>query len=51
MLPFLQKLATDEAIVFRNAYDKALQSAYPPLPDGSALMPFRRVFFILRIAG
>ena len=49
MRPFVEKMSPDEQEAFVSAYDKALASAYPLLPDGSALMPFRRVFFVLKV--
>ena len=49
MRPFLDKLTPAEAAAFTRAYDEALGSAYPLLPDGSALMPFRRMFFTLKV--
>ncbi len=45
MRPFLDKLTTDDANAFTNAYDAALTDAYPPLADGRVLFPFQRVFF------
>lgn len=45
--PVLAKLNETEARGFLSAYDAALGAAYPVLPDGAALMPFRRVFFTL----
>ncbi|SEN61036.1 trans-aconitate 2-methyltransferase [Pseudorhodobacter antarcticus] len=48
MRPFLARLDAEEAERFLTAYDAALGAAYPLLPDGAALMPFRRVFFILQ---
>ncbi|MGO4907240.1 methyltransferase domain-containing protein [Pseudorhodobacter sp. W20_MBD10_FR17] len=47
--PVLAKLNADETRAFLNAYDAALGAAYPLLPDGAALMPFRRVFFTLTV--
>ncbi|MEM9975386.1 MAG: methyltransferase domain-containing protein, partial [Pseudomonadota bacterium] len=47
MRPFLAKLATDELPAFCAAYDVALSEAYPLAADGSVLMPFRRLFFVL----
>jgi len=47
MRPFLSVVAPDEALAFTQAYDDALLRAYPLQSDGSALMPFRRVFFVL----
>jgi trans-aconitate 2-methyltransferase len=49
MRPFVEKLSAAEAEAYVSAYDKALASAYPVLPDGSVLMPFRRVFFVLKV--
>jgi len=49
MRPFLDKLTPAEAAAFTAAYDQALGAAYPVLPGGGVLMPFRRVFFILEI--
>jgi len=51
MRPFLDKLSADEAQAFTAAYDTALEAAYPLLPDGRALMPFRRAFFVLEMPG
>lgn len=50
MRPFLDKLTEAEAAAFTAAYDEALGAAYPLLPDGAALMPFRRLFFVVRRA-
>lgn len=47
MRPYLDRLTPAEADKFTAAYDAALEAAYPLLADGSALMPFRRVFFTL----
>ena len=49
MRPFVAQLSRSEVETFVSAYDKALASAYPVLADGSALMPFRRVFFVLKV--
>lgn len=49
MRPYLDKLTDAEAAAFLAAYDAALGAAYPLLPDGAALMPFRRVFFVLEV--
>ncbi len=48
MRPFLDKLSEQEAASFTTAYDEALGAAYPLLPDGAALMPFRRVFLVFK---
>lgn len=47
MRPFVKALAEDERRAFVAAYDAALATAYPALPDGRVLFPFTRVFFIL----
>jgi trans-aconitate 2-methyltransferase len=47
--PILAKLDAAEARAFLSAYDAALGAAYPVMPDGAALMPFRRVFFTLTV--
>jgi trans-aconitate 2-methyltransferase len=49
MRPFLERLDAAEAAAFAAAYDEALGAAYPLMPDGSALFPFRRCFFVLRV--
>jgi trans-aconitate 2-methyltransferase len=49
MRPVLDALTRTEAEAFVARYDAALYSAYPLLADGSALMPFRRVFFTLKV--
>lgn len=49
MRPFVEKMSPAEARAFASAYDLALTSAYPLLPDGSCLMPFRRSFFVLKV--
>lgn len=48
MRPFLDKLSASETEAFVAAYEEALAVAYPLLPDGGALFPFRRCFFTLR---
>lgn len=47
MRPFFHRLSIAEAVRFTAAYDKALALAYPPLPDGQVLFPFRRLFLVL----
>ena len=49
MRPYLARLDEDEVAAFLKAYDSALGAAYPLLPDGAALLPFRRVFFTLQV--
>lgn len=47
--PILATLDQAEAARFLAAYDAALAGPYPLLPDGSALMPFRRLFLVLAV--
>jgi trans-aconitate 2-methyltransferase len=49
MRPIVERLTRAEATSFCAAYDAALGAAYPLLPDGGALMPFRRLFFVLKV--
>ncbi|MBL4915861.1 methyltransferase domain-containing protein [Szabonella alba] len=49
MRPVAERLDAAELAQFLTAYDTALAAAYPILPDGGALMPFRRVFFVLEV--
>ena len=44
--PFLAPLDTVETEGFLKTYRAALVDAYPPLPDGSVLLPFPRLFFV-----
>jgi trans-aconitate 2-methyltransferase len=44
--PFLSPLDPTEAEAFLKVYRAALVDAYPPLPDGSVLLPFPRLFFV-----
>jgi trans-aconitate 2-methyltransferase len=44
--PFLAPLNAAETEGFLVAYRTALVAAYPPLPDGSVLLPFPRLFFV-----
>jgi trans-aconitate 2-methyltransferase len=48
--PILARLDAAEQARYLAAYDAALADAYPALPDGSVLFPFRRVFFVLQAA-
>ena len=48
MRPFLDRLDAAEAAHFTARYDAALAGAYPLLPDGGALFPFRRCFFVVQ---
>lgn len=49
MRPIAEKLTDGELPAYLDAYDHALAAAYPLRPDGSVLMPFRRVFFTLQV--
>lgn len=49
MRPFLDKLTPEEAAHFRAAYDRSLGAAYPLDAGGACLMPFRRLFFTLKV--
>lgn len=49
MRPFAEKLSAEELAAYAQAYDQALEAAYPRAADGSCLMPFRRVFFTLKV--
>ena len=46
--PFLDPLEADEQADFKAAYEHELQSAYPPLQDGSVLLAFPRIFIVAR---
>lgn len=49
MRPFLEKLSAAESAAFVHAYEAALAAAYPLLPDGGVLFPFRRCFFTVTV--
>ncbi|SOE00712.1 trans-aconitate 2-methyltransferase [Blastococcus haudaquaticus] len=44
--PVLALLPEDDGARFTAEYAAALRAAYPPRPDGSTLLPFRRVFAV-----
>lgn len=46
--PFLDKLPDDLRPAFRAAYAAALRPHYPRRPDGTTLLPFRRLFIVAR---
>jgi trans-aconitate 2-methyltransferase len=48
--PVLARLADDEAAELTARYAAALRRAYPPRPDGTTVLPFRRVFAVGRRA-
>jgi trans-aconitate 2-methyltransferase len=45
--PFLAPLDATETEGFLTTYRAALVDAYPPLSDGSVLLPFPRLFFVV----
>lgn len=47
MRPYVDRMDPGEATAFIRAYEEALSVAYPLLPDGAVLFPFRRAFFTL----
>nr|WP_294517218.1 trans-aconitate 2-methyltransferase [uncultured Rhodopila sp.] len=44
--PFLAPLDAEEAAAYLAEYRAGVASAYPPLPDGSVLLPFPRLFIV-----
>jgi trans-aconitate 2-methyltransferase len=44
--PVLALLPDDDAARFTAEYAAALRTAYPPRPDGTTVLPFRRVFAV-----
>jgi trans-aconitate 2-methyltransferase len=44
--PVLAQLDEDDAAEFTAAYAAALREAYPMRPDGTTLLPFRRIFAV-----
>lgn len=50
MRPFLTGLSPDGTHAFIADYEASLDLAYPRAPDGGVIFPFRRVFFVLRVA-
>jgi trans-aconitate 2-methyltransferase len=44
--PALGLLSEDDAARFTAEYAAALRDAYPPRPDGTTVLPFRRVFAV-----
>lgn len=44
--PFLAPLDLEERTGFLAAYEAAVAEAYPPLPDGTVLLPFPRLFLV-----
>jgi trans-aconitate 2-methyltransferase len=46
--PFLDALAEPQRSEFEADYARRLRLAYPPMPDGKTLFPFRRLFMVVR---
>jgi trans-aconitate 2-methyltransferase len=46
--PVLARLAEDDAAEFTAEYAARLRAAYPERPDGTTVLPFRRVFAVGR---
>jgi trans-aconitate 2-methyltransferase len=44
--PVLARLSEADAAEFTAAYAAALREAYPPRPDGTTVLPFRRIFAV-----
>jgi len=49
MLPFAKALTQNQFATLGAGYDAALARAYPLRQDGTALMPFSRIFLILQV--
>jgi trans-aconitate 2-methyltransferase len=47
--PFLDALAPGQRGAFLGAYGEALRPVYPPRPDGTTLLPFRRLFIVAQV--
>ena len=47
--PLAERLGAEERAAFVAAYDAALAEVYPAEADGTVLMPFRRLFFVLTL--
>jgi trans-aconitate 2-methyltransferase len=44
--PVLARLSDDDAATFTAEYAAALRAAYPARPDGTTVLPFRRIFAV-----
>jgi trans-aconitate 2-methyltransferase len=44
--PVLARLGEDDAARITREYAAALRAAYPPRPDGTTVLPFRRIFAV-----
>jgi len=47
--PFLEPLSAELRAGFRRAYADALRPHYPRRPDGTTLLPFRRLFMVAQV--
>ncbi len=48
--PTLQALPDDLRPEFEEEFKRRLRVAYPPGPDGTVVLPFRRIFVVARVA-
>jgi trans-aconitate 2-methyltransferase len=48
-LPVLAALGAEERALFLEEYARRLRSAYPELPGGRTLFPFRRSFVVAQL--
>jgi trans-aconitate 2-methyltransferase len=48
LAPLLAALPPPERDVFEQAYTERVARAYPPRPDGTTVLPFKRLFFVAR---
>jgi trans-aconitate 2-methyltransferase len=46
LTPFIEPLSDAERGAYLERYTAAIADAYPPLADGSVLLPFPRVFMV-----
>ena len=46
--PYLDALGPEGSKGFLATYAAAMRDAYPPGPDGAVLLPFRRLFMLVR---
>ncbi len=46
--PFLDRLPPDLRAAYLQAYSEAIRPVYPRRPDGTTLLPFRRLFMIVQ---
>lgn len=44
--PFLDALGPEDGRAFEERYAARLREAYPRRPDGTTLLPFRRLFIV-----